>query len=170
MAEKKEFMVRLERNASIPVRHAIFVKQFTIREDSADEGLVEILLMPALGVLATHCLVFDHFILSQNHRAFVRYLAGITADADDAAENKKLPSAAAERYFFSNTFQLSFSGVRAETLFGLTFVHDSAMAKRQAAASSTEVPVLVDPILAVYSSLGFQKKLISELFRVFNLK
>lgn len=167
--ERKPFQIRLERNLQIPFRRVFVAKQFALREDSIFSHAVEIVFAPAFGNLPSINLVFDSFIVQQNHQGFIPYLAGLEDDGDEDAQNQKLPSGV--EYFHANHFQLGRSAHRAETLFAISFIHDTVEAARVQEKGKGDVErVPTEPVLAIYSTVGFQKKLISELFRVFNLQ
>jgi hypothetical protein len=167
MEKKQPVAIRLDRNPYIPFQRTIFATQFNLRIDSIDLGLIEVVFSFGFGAQANFSVTFDDLFVRDNHQMFVKYLAGLSVDPDDRSMNPKLPPVAEN--FYANIFQLSYSGIRAETWFGHGLIHDTANARREGKRDEDNI-VYVEPVLAVYSSLGLQKKLISEIFRLLRVK
>jgi hypothetical protein len=163
MGEKKTIQFSSERNPQVPVPAAFYASAFSIRTEMLSSLLLEILFQPGVGSIPVVNLVLDVGQIKDNTQSFVRYLAELPGTPSDDALNDKIPYINQTAY--SNIFNCGATSHRSETLFGLMSIHQSARMRRK--ASSTDVQELFyDPVLAVYGSIGFQKKLISEILRI----
>jgi hypothetical protein len=167
MSEKKPILISVEKNPHQLVREAFFASSFNIRTDWISEWLVEILFLPGVGSLSVFNLVLDLSPARENSARFTKYVSELTGPVDENAVSEKIPYVRQSAY--ANIFQCSSAGQRSETLFGLHSIHDIANVRHKAQSGSVNL-ISFDPILAVYGSIGFQKKLISEILKLISIK
>lgn len=154
----------MERNPSLPTQWAFFASSFRIITEVEDLqiGLLEILFKPK-GPFPVLCVSLDLSALAQNKENYVKYVADLKGEADDSVINEKIPYSTHGCY--SNMLQCSVSLGRTETIFGLAAIHDIASMKRKAEQGKSYSVQFQSPAM-IYGTLGFQKKLISEILRL----
>jgi hypothetical protein len=163
MSEKKTATMQLERNPMVRPRTAFFASSFRIVADSQSLGLLEILLQPGVGSFPVCSLVFDFSSFRDNRNTFAKYLAELKGDGDDGSVNEKIQYAPAP--FFANMIQCSFTGERTETIFGFSLMHDVANLRHRI-ESGKNYTLSYDTVVVIYGTIGFQKKLLSEILRL----
>lgn len=161
MSEKKAMAAIVERNPNLSICHAFYAGGFSLRRQTVDK-MMEILFQPALGNLPPSCVVFDPLPLHENKASYEKYLGQLPGEPNDKSVSDIIPYTSQTAY--ANFLKCSFSQSRAETLFGLVTINDVANL-RQKDSAREDFKILYQPTLLVYSTLGFQKKLISELLR-----
>jgi hypothetical protein len=159
---KKTVSVSIERKKAVAPR-VVLARQFSLRTERKD-GLVEILIETDNKAAQPERIILDGCFLSQNQQSLAQYAASLPGDPDDSVVNTDIAFSAHSSY--ANIIEVGRLGPRAETCFSIVSLHDWGTAVRDAKPSD-ELSLESSPVLAVYSDVGFQKKLLSEILRIF---
>lgn len=142
--------------------HPIVADQFSLETENLKNGYLEIIFSSSMKADG-QSVVFDATLLKGNSAGYISYLAKLNAEPDENAQVGKLP-AYSDRKVTANMLQASHMGQRAETIFGLSMLHDVALITTRGLGSATSNNVVYDTVLIVNSTLGLQKRLLSEIF------
>jgi hypothetical protein len=164
MAEKSKRLVqwgvRRKRDSIAPT--VAFMRFFAIRKAVEEDGIVELLFQESSKLTRSLRIVFDGHFLRQNSKVYTDFLAKLDAEPSDTALDEQVPYASDS--VFSNFIELSRSGQRTETTFGLLNLHDvGEIGTRKELEQNAPVFVEFLPVVTIYSDLGFQLKLVTEL-------
>ena len=139
----------------------VVASKFAIRKDRILEGFIEFLFEPMEKGLPTEKITFDISIFKTGVAPFKEYVVGLKADENDDALSKDIPFAAGG--LFANMINVTQSGGRAETSFGVVSLSEWVLASRKAGKEKCEVSVDSIDLLSVFSDASFQKKFVLEL-------
>lgn len=159
---KKTVTVSVVRNKAV-LPKVVLARSFLVRSERFKEGLIEILFETDNKAAAPERVVLDGCFL-KNSESIAQYTAGLPGDPDDASINTDIAFSASSH--FTNILQVGHVGTRAETCFSILSLNEWGNAVKLSPQNG-EISLDAAPVLAVYSSVGFQKKLLSEVLRIF---
>jgi len=160
---EKQIPITIERQSGI-VPATIVGKSFNISADRLrSHGWLDVTIGGDARVSKIEQIVLDGTFIMRNPTVLGDYLGSLNMEADDSAVDPKLPPGVEQR--FANILQLGRAGLTAESTFVLVSLHDWGTAVRS--TTKAEKLLKAPPVLSVYSSTAFQKKMISEILAAF---
>jgi hypothetical protein len=160
---KKTLTIAVNRNKMV-LPKVVLARSFFIRSERVKDGLIEILFETDNKAAPPERVVFDGCFLKDTD-SIARYTAALPGDPDDTIVNTDIAFSTGSH--FTNILQVGHVGSRAETCFSILSLNEWGTAIREGAPTGEEISLEAAPVLAVYSNVGFQKKLLSEILRVF---
>jgi hypothetical protein len=165
VAPNKQMMISVGRDTKVFPK-SLLAKAFQIVGNQSQEGCIEVLFELEGKSAGCERVVIDGHFIRQNPTVLVTYLAKIEDEADDSSQSENIPYT--QSGMFANMIFMGRVGTRAETCFSLLSLHEwgNAVNEAQLATDTHKANVDAKPVLSVYSTVAFQKKLLSEILTV----